>query len=656
MLEHTEFLKDFSSKTHPKDATKIGAALLQCVLKCGVPIIQEYKSHKGNKTGSLVTTAVYREILDAYVADALYHFVCTPPPMIVPPRDWTGYNKGGYLVEQISLIKEKYYGKTVTSKPIHKVLPIVNKLQRTPWRINTRIMDLLHDVVENQIVDPKSPPELRRLIGGLSNGSLESDPAKIREQMGYVFNKHTYSQDKKKIEKMRQLAEAEWQRAFQLRLALGIASDYCEYDAVYFVYQLDYRGRVYPVQPHLNPQTTKYIKPLLEFADGEYLDTEGVHWLKVHIANCYGLDKKPYEERIQWVDDNYQLILDVGDAPLEHKKEWIYCDSPYEFVAACGAFIDHLEGRKVHVPIQLDAVNSGTQVYSGILLDAEGAKETCVIGSTRSDLYQTVADRVNELLTNGEYPSTITFTDKEGVEQVYTTHVEANSLKGKVTRKLVKRNVMTVPYSVSRRGMSDQLWAEMEDMELSGKNFWKGVPYVVNKLLTDLNHRAIYEVINGAKLGQEYLTSISRLVDRPATYTTPIYDFPVALQSWKLEQDKVLTELGSLALSRRTNGINRLKHTNGIAPNVIHSLDSMILYGVVDRADYTLGVIHDCFLVHPNNGTKVQNHYKESYVALMRTNPLEYIGSQIDTEGVVEVPCIGTLDLDDVFDSEYIIS
>jgi len=69
-----------------------------------------------------------------------------------------------------------------------------------------------------------------------------------------------------------------------------------------------------------------------------------------------------------------------------------------------------------------------------------------------------------------------------------------------------------------------------------------------------------------------------------------------------------------------------------------------------------IGVIHDCFISHANDGDELQLRFKEAYIEIMKMKPLELIGAQLDPEGVLEVPYIGTLDLDRVMDAEYIIS
>ena len=274
----------------------------------------------------------------------------------------------------------------------------------------------------------------------------------------------------------------------------------------------------------------------------------------------------------------------------------------------------------------------------------------------RPDLYGEVARSVNNKLYTGNYPSYITFTDKEGIEKVIQTKEEAKSLEGGFNRSMCKKNCMTVPYSVSLRGMKMQNWNVMDDMKLQGKQFWKGDEWVINYLWTTLTHEAIFEIVKGARAGQEYLKEVVGRLDRPALWHTPIYDLPVYQALFKSKEMRIKTVLGTLCILEFTDEPKRQKQLASVAANFIHSIDAAVLMWVADHVGGDLGVIHDCFLVHPNYGEDVRECYKEGYVAIMKEDPLKLFAKELDPEGKVEIPYVGDLDLDDVMDSEYIIS
>lgn len=584
-------------------------------------------------------------------------------PMIVPPDDWTNNTDGGYLVNKRSLLSVKSYDvqKWQKKQDFSKIYPVVNKLQGTAWRVNNEMLDLIQDIVDEEVIDPSTEMlPIKTLVGGLptTNPAQWYDTIKKED-----FAEEDWALYNRARERQMVALDSAHSKRIGLQLALGTAHTMREYKEFYYTYQLDYRGRIYPVSSYLSHQGQSYSKAILEFAEGRYLTEEGLYWLKIHTANVFGNDKMEFDDRVKWFEDNRAVVLEVANNPLECKSLWIGSDSPYEYVAACKAYKDHIEGRLVHTPIQLDAICSGISIYSGLLLDKVGAEETAIINKygengqpIRPDIYKTVAGGVNNYLKQGEYPKSFEYKDKEGKTSFVTAYKEATSITGKVTRSIVKRPTMTVPYSVTMRGMSDQLWDVLDTHSTEGTEFWDGEKWIVNKLLTDLTHKSIYATVKGARIGQEYLVSLSKLVKKQAEWVTPLYSFPIKQTSLKTREKRVQTILGTLMINIEVPKLDTRKQSSSIAPNFIHSLDSEILKYCIDKMDKGIGVIHDCVIVHPNDGYQAQDKYREGYVKLMELHPLEHISKQLDPTGQLDVPSRGELNLKDVFKSRYIIS
>jgi len=659
-------MKEFRESIHDLNRAediRAGTTLVDIVLKSGADMIQTKRMNenfRGSKASLYVvfTTEVF-EVLKS--VKSLPSTAANFLPMVAPPKDWTHFNDGGYYTVKHPFMK--VLGKTrqvLTKEDFSTAYKAVNNLQKTAWRVNKRVYDIVTYVYDNNMIDPKSPKELPRLYGDLPTSELIVS----EDIVGRMEYKEEYTKEERKAwgrwnkrrEEVAINLDGEMGRRLQYLMTIGVAERMLDYDRFYYAYQLDYRGRVYPISDFFTPQSKGYTKAMLEFADGEYLTDEGVYWLKIHIANCYGLDKAPFEDRIKWVEEHRLKLVVVGNSPMEHLSFWSEADSPYEFVAGCIAYADYIAGKEVHLPIQLDAVNSGVQMYSGLLRDRTGAEATCVVGKTRSDLYQQVADVVNLKLKEGEYEKYLSFLDKEGVSRLVPTTIEAKSLEGKVTRSMVKRNVMTLPYSVTYQGMKEQNWEVMKTMKLKGKDFWKGDEWVVNTLLTTLISEAINEVVKAARKGQEYLKEVTKLQKTPTMWHTPIINLPVYQAMFDTKEVRVKTVLGSLVLRQHTEFIKRSKQLSSVAANYIHSIDATVLMYIALHINSKLGVIHDCFLVHPNSGKEVRDLYKDGYVKIMKSDPLKRFSEELDKEGEVEIPYINDLDLDEVYDSEYIIS
>ena len=80
---------------------------------------------------------------------------------------------------------------------------------------------------------------------------------------------------------------------------------------------MDFRGRAYPIPPHLNHIGNDLSRGLLKFAEAKPLGRSGLRWLKIHNANLYGFDKGTFEERVQWVNEHLEEIYDSAERPLD---------------------------------------------------------------------------------------------------------------------------------------------------------------------------------------------------------------------------------------------------------------------------------------------------------------------------------------------------
>jgi DNA-directed RNA polymerase len=72
---------------------------------------------------------------------------------------------------------------------------------------------------------------------------------------------------------------------------LRIADAFKDIDGFYFPHNIDFRGRTYPVPPHLNHINDDLSRGLLLFKKGCKLGKSGLRWLKIHTANLMGKDK-----------------------------------------------------------------------------------------------------------------------------------------------------------------------------------------------------------------------------------------------------------------------------------------------------------------------------------------------------------------------------
>lgn len=602
-------------------------------------------------------------------------------PLIYPPKKWDGIEGTGgyYSFSDIPFIKLKNaFDKRAISAldpNLERLQHVVNRVQGCPYKINKRVLKTVDTIIKHNLVDISSSPNNPILYGGIPYMDvINTKMLIVKEDYGELDDTGKFLDKESKHRWLRAVKEQEIRnkglesKRLQYKLALDIAHKFKEYDRIYFSYQLDFRGRLYPIQNFLNPQTSNNIKPLLEFAEGHILDEGGLYWLKIHGANCYGYDKLTYKERVTKIEEMQDSIKKIANDPIGNLKLWYNADAPLMFLAFCYVYSDYLNDpeTRITIPIHLDATCSGLQMYSGLLKDKQGAECVNVLskGGGVNDIYQDVADKVNEYLRNGDYPKEITYKTKDKVEHRMSTTREALSITGKINRKHTKRNVMTQPYSVTERGMYQQVYDLLTEDQDNNDVWWEGDKFIVAKLISSLNAKAIREVVSGARTGQDAVKKILRKsleTEKQALWFTPIYHFPVLQRIMREKEERLRTPLGRLVLRHPTKQVHYMRMLNGIAPNFIHSLDATLLYLTVEkcmeRDVSSFWLIHDSYGVLPNDVYILNHSFREAFVELFEANPLKDFADQLiyGAGRAVDKIMVDTLDLQEVYDSEYII-
>lgn len=88
-------------------------------------------------------------------------------------------------------------------------------------------------------------------------------------------------------------------------------------EVFYFPHNMDFRGRAYPVPPHLNHIGDDLSRGLLKFGESRPLGESGLRWLKIHLSNLYGYDKASFTERVEFTMTHLDDIYDSAEKPLD---------------------------------------------------------------------------------------------------------------------------------------------------------------------------------------------------------------------------------------------------------------------------------------------------------------------------------------------------
>ena len=267
---------------------------------------------------------------------------------------------------------------------------------------------------------------------------------------------------------------------------------------------MDFRGRAYPMPPHLNHLGNDLCRGLLIFANGKPLGPNGLMWLKIQVANLMGYDKHSFEQRVAFIDKHLEDVFDSAKHPFDGKRWWLTAEDPWQCLAACFELSAAVKSPNPddfisHIPIHQDGTCNGLQHYAALGGDAIGAKQVNMIPSDApQDLYTAVAAAVQ----------------KQVNEDALLDVPEANLMKYRVNRKLVKQTVMTNTYGVTFVGARRQVASRLKEARLvdevaplTEEEIQKCSYYITKNIF-----KCMGEMFSGAKNTQLWLNKAAKLI------------------------------------------------------------------------------------------------------------------------------------------------
>lgn len=568
-------------------------------------------------------------------------------PTVIPPRPWVTPFSWPYYspdVRRCGLVKraKKGYLDELAVADMGVVYRAINGLQETAWRINKGILTILERAWETGVPLADIPsPEVRDLIPRHSKADWEAKTPEERTVYKYRGKMIRVAIRKDRQDRM---------RYFRI---IGIAKRFQDDPRIYFPHQLDFRGRAYALPLHLHPQGEDMARALLTFAEGHAIENEEAeHWLAIHGANSFGFDKTSFAARIQWAVDHTEEVFQVVADPFGNRW-WEDADKPWQFLAWCfewAGFIREGYGYVSHLPVSVDGSCNGIQIFSAMLKDeVGGAAVNLVPFDEPQDIYQTVADGVVERL------------------KVSSDPLAALWLTFGVDRSVTKRCVMTLPYGSTRHAARQFILDAIAKKVAAGTQSPFGKPLLAARYLVDLVWDAIGDTVKGARVAMAYLQEIAGMVATeglPLHWTAP--SGFICFQSYrKTILKRIRTDFAGtslmLGVREETSKVDRRRHTNGISPNFVHSLDAAELAFTVDAClaegikDFAM--VHDSFGTHAAKVAALSVFLRHAFVGTFATNVLADFTKQVNAAAphlcMPPMPAMGSLNLESVLESEY---
>jgi DNA-directed RNA polymerase len=600
-------------------------------------------------------------------------------PIDLPQEEYKGwthpYKNGIPIVKKMpSELSKKYLYKRMP-----KVYDALNSYGSTAFAVNEELLDIVKDFDSNDhsfippTVDTETVSEsLKSLLNfkrtsefvgkqakkwylenvsqqllkkGLTVSQIDgrSNTYKKRKASGWMKDKSSDSLD---------IVRASSKR-YEFDRVMDMAKLMCN-KAFYYDFQLDSRGRFYPIVNYFEPTGSDLAKSLLMFNHGVSWSAEVERALAIHTANCAGEDKMSMDDRVLWTYVWMPEILEASKDPFN--SEWLNTFSgdkktKFQLISAV------LEWKKLeelgvddyicHLPIGLDATNSGLQILSAMTRDRSGAEETNIINHPKKEIGDAYMVIARSVLDNG-------FTYK-GFED----------LEDKAWRKLCKRPTMSYYYDAGKGCIQDQTFEDRRDHGY--------------KLLSEMTYDdSAYigtSIFDGVKLAFPRQTEAKDFLKRGVCkYLENNPDTPMV--TWKTATGFTAFQNYAKTSIKRVNCMfasrpvklsyqiflseaRKTDHERGISANFVHSQDASLLALVISRLA-ELGVsdfmmIHDQFSVSADNLDLLLTVFKEVFKEIFEEDQL---GNTLVSFGITGVGVInyGDLQMEEVLDSKYIIS
>lgn len=604
-------------------------------------------------------------------------------PMIVPPAAWKSYDDGGYygeLTQFSSLLRLKYtdtifgkqYLRRLNQLDMPDVYKAVNALQATAWVINKEVLEVMKLCREQGYIPCSS--ENSNVLSLYDTGAPLKPASTATEEEIKEYKKKAviYYKTEKRRMSLQNRANG----------TINTADKYSKYQHIYFPWNMDFRGRMYPI-PSFSPQGDDLTKGLLLFADTPPCQhEEDIKWLAITGANLAGVDKVSYDDRITWVYQHEEDILASAADPMGHQW-WLQQDEPVQMLAFCFEWAkakqwiaEHgsIVGWVTGLPYAQDGTCSGLQHFSAILRDPIGGKAVNLVPQDKpNDIYAQVAEKVNEFLKKDAMNGTLDEWNDEKMRLDYGTKTKAQIwLNYGVNRKVTKRPTMTLAYGAKKAGYTEQIMEDTikkamrehpDDCVFTQQNCYQCAQYMAG-LIWD----AVGQTVVKAVEGMDWLHKCAKLVTKNSnvvSWTTPL---GLLLQQSYVKYEIEIVKLRCsgkrfrIYTPHQTGQIDKLKQTNGIAPNFIHSMDAchlqMTLCAAEDAGIKHFAMIHDSYGSPISQAQLMYDIVREQFVKMYTEHDVlsdfrECLQPLVE-KPLPTPPEKDTLDLNIVKDSKYI--
>jgi DNA-directed RNA polymerase len=611
-------------KIDKTDKLRLGFLMIDIMInKLGlIKLSNSGKSKKYIQLTESAVTWINNQKLNKYIALPVYL------PCVIKPRKWTNPYNGGYHSERLnhfSIVKtnsKKLLKKIAEQNPKH-LYRAVNGLQETGFIVNKKVLDVALELFDRGIEvgcmmsaepEPLPPKPYDIATNEIARKKWRHEAALIHD-----INAHNVS------------------KRLQTLTILNTAEKYQD-NKFFHCYQADFRGRLYALTGHFNPQGNDLAKALHLFANGDELSLDNYQWYKLYGGKLAGLTG--YFQASMEFDSQCRKI---AQDPFEHLDLWATQEKPFQYLAFCFDYYQFLlkarnnEKYISHLPVHLDGSNNAYQHIASLCKDnklakAVNLKETMFIDdvwnyddSSKQDLYTEVLDQLlinfkSIFLANNQYV--------------------IDWLKEDINRSIIKKPILMIPYGGTNFGIVNYL---------ERQNWKEPKTYEHYKFLTHHIRLALNQVSPSCEYVMNYLKekAVTSWISPSGFYVQQEYKKQVG----KRIQTKLGTNRIQLQIKEDTDIPDKKKLRASISANYIHSLDAANVHLAISKSR-SKGLkqfitVHDSFATTAADIDKFIKIVREAFVELYTKNNCPIYK---------ELPPIGDFNVKEVIKALYIFS
>lgn len=372
-------------------------------------------------------------------------------------------------------------------------------------------------------------------------------------------------------------------------------------------------------------------------------------YLKVDIANNYGLDKKTWDERIAWFDENEANLLNLVDEAEDSAL----------FYAGVNAWKDMKAGKPIGYAVALDATSSGLQLLACLTGDRSAAELCNVVNymgengkPLRRDAYTVIYHKMLDIL--GEASRIKRSDTKQAVMTAfYGSEAKPKEVFGEGIRLKTFENVMETvasgPWALNKFLLQcgnpdanryvwvlpDNFHAVIKVMvpEVQTVNFL-GKPFDITRMVQGTEEKTrmlsanITHSIDGMVVREMLrrcnfdMNQVNRVRELCLNGGEDLYESDYAN----------IEKVNELWNHYEKSGFLSMAILDYLDPKTIQWVDKDVVLAMLNtmpKKPFPVMTVHDCFRCHPNYGNDLRRQYNQILSDIAKSDLLGFILSQV---------------------------